>query len=55
MPKLYKNRPFYIGTARFTNKTYKENQKWKQKKEWKGCIYGFDKKIPTNHRKKENI
>ena len=30
-----------------TEETYKENQKWKQKKEWKGCIYGFDKKIPT--------
>ena len=47
MPQLYKKRPFHIGTARFTNKTYKENLKWKQRKEWTGCIYGFDKKLPT--------
>ena len=48
MPQLYKKRPFHIGTARFTNKTYSENINWKSRKEWKGCIYGFDKKIPTN-------
>ena len=47
MPQLYKKRPFHIGTARFTDKTYKENLKWKQRKEWTGCIYGFDKKLPT--------
>ena len=47
MPQLYKKRPFHIGTARFTDKTYKENLKWKQRKDWTGCIYGFDKKLPT--------
>ena len=48
MPQLFKKRPFHIGTARFTNKTYKENNQWKEKKRWVGCIYGFDKKIPEN-------
>jgi len=48
MQQLYKKRPFHIGTARFNNKTYLENQKWKERKECGGCIYGFDKKIPTN-------
>ena len=48
MQQLYKKRPFHIGTARFNNKTYVENQKWKERKECGGCIYGFDKKIPTN-------
>ena len=47
MPQLYNKRPFHIGTTRFTNKTYKENLSWKKKKNWRGCIYGFDKKIPT--------
>jgi hypothetical protein len=48
MPRLYKKTPFHIGTARFNNKTYLENQTWKERKEWNGCIYGFDKKIPIN-------
>tara|TARA_B100001250_G_scaffold379191_1_gene369651 strand:- start:284 stop:919 length:636 start_codon:yes stop_codon:yes gene_type:complete len=42
---------FLIGTVRFNNKTYIENLKWKQRKEYKGCAYGLDKplsnKIPS--------
>ena len=33
-------RPFYIGTIRFTSETFKENKKWREKNNWKGCIYG---------------
>ena len=42
---------FLIGTVRFNNKTYIENLKWKQRKEYNGCAYGLDKplsnKIPS--------
>ena len=41
------NKPFHIGTARFTDETYKENLNWKKRKKWIGCCYGFDKKLPT--------
>lgn len=41
------NKPFHIGTARFTNKTYSQNLKWKERKKWEGCCYGFDKKLPS--------
>ena len=37
---------FYIGTTRFTNDTYKENSEWRERFEWKGCIYGCNKKMP---------
>jgi len=40
-----KNERFYIGTTRFTNKTYKENSNWRKKHGWKGCIYGLNKQI----------
>ena len=33
-------RPFYIGTIRFTSEPFKENKKWREKNNWKGCIYG---------------
>jgi hypothetical protein len=36
---------FLIGTVRFNNKTYIENLKWKQRKEYKGCAYGLDKPL----------
>ena len=55
MPKLYNKKPFHIGTARFNNKTYLENLKWKERKRWNGCIYGFDKKISTNIKKNDYI
>ena len=29
---MYKDKPFHIGTVRFTNKTYQENQNWKERK-----------------------
>jgi len=27
----------YIGTTRFNNFTYKENNDWREKHKWKGC------------------
>jgi len=43
---------FHIGTVRFTNKTLGENKKWREKHNWKGCIYGLSKKTtPTIGRK----
>jgi hypothetical protein len=41
-----KDEKFYIGTTRFTNSTYSENMEWRQKHNWKGCIYGVNKKMP---------
>ena len=41
-----KNERFWIGTTRFTNYTYKENQDWRERFKWKGCIYGLNKKMP---------
>jgi hypothetical protein len=41
------NKPFHIGTARFTEETYNQNLKWKKRKKWHGACYGFDKKLPT--------
>ena len=42
-----KNERFWIGTTRFTNYTYKENQDWRERFKWKGCIYGLNKKMPA--------
>ena len=39
---------FYIGTTRFTNDTYKENREWREKHDWKGCIYGLNKRMPQS-------
>ena len=41
-----KNERFWIGTTRFTNYTYKENQDWRERVKWKGGIYGLNKKMP---------
>jgi hypothetical protein len=35
----------FIGTVRFTDKTYIENTKWKERKHFTGCAYGLDKPI----------
>jgi hypothetical protein len=42
------NRRIYIGTTRFNNSTFKENEAWRIKNNWKGCIYGLNKKIPPH-------
>ena len=34
-----------IGVTRFTDDTYKENIEWKKRKQYNGCIYGFDREI----------
>ena len=36
----------FICCTRFTSKTYKENKEWKKRKNWSGCVYGFDTNIP---------
>ena len=38
---------FLIGTIRFNNKTYIENINWKKRKDYIGCAYGLNKKIPV--------
>ena len=43
MPHLYND--FIIGTTRFNEKTAIENRKWREKRNWKGCIYGVPKLI----------
>lgn len=52
---MYKDKPFHIGTVRFTNKTYTENLEWKTRKNHKGCIYGLDTKITDSVNKGEYI
>ena len=32
--------------SRKYNYTYKENQDWRERFKWKGCIYGLNKKMP---------
>ena len=39
---------FKIGTVRFTNETYQNNLDWKERKNWEGCCYGFDKQMPSS-------
>ena len=36
-----------IGIARFTDTTYSENQSWKERKQYVGSIYGFDREVST--------
>ena len=36
----------YIATTRFNGETWNSNKKWREKHNWKGCIYGLSKKIP---------
>jgi len=40
------NEKFYIGTTRFTDLTWQENIAWRKRHNWKGCMYGLNKKIP---------
>ena len=34
-----------IATTRFNEKTWKENTAWREKNNWKGCIYGAPKQV----------
>jgi hypothetical protein len=43
MPHLYND--YLIGTTRFNEKTASENKNWRDRREWKGCIYGVPKLI----------
>ena len=42
---------FSIGTTRFNNKTFQENIEWRQSHNWKGCMYGLNKKISNTVKK----
>ena len=35
----------FIGVVHFDIKTYKENVSWRQKHNYKGCVYGLNKRI----------
>ena len=48
-------RPFYIGTIRFTAETFKENKEWREKNNWKGCIYGTSVPIAEHIEMDEKI
>ena len=36
---------YYVGTTRFNNFTWNENLLWRERKDYKGCIYGVPIKI----------
>tara|TARA_B100001769_G_scaffold195119_1_gene155561 strand:+ start:49124 stop:49600 length:477 start_codon:yes stop_codon:yes gene_type:complete len=36
---------YELATTRFNNETWNENQYWRDNNEWKGCVYGLQKKI----------
>ena len=36
---------YTIATTRFNTKTWNENEKWREKNDWKGCIYGTPTQI----------
>jgi hypothetical protein len=36
---------YTLATTRFTNNTWIENKNWREKNDWKGCIYGSPLKI----------
>ena len=38
-----RNQKFYIGTTRFNNKTWNENERWRTNKSFNGCIYNSPK------------
>tara|TARA_E500000178_G_C16948447_1_gene719995 strand:- start:500 stop:982 length:483 start_codon:yes stop_codon:yes gene_type:complete len=37
-----------IATTRFNNVTFMENSRWREKNNWKGCIYPVPKQISNN-------
>ena len=41
----------YIATTKFNNKTFKENQDYKKKKNISGCIYGVNMLINKKYKK----
>ena len=49
---ILQNKRFFIGLARFNNKTAEENKLWRISNNWKGCIYTprkeISQKIPYN-------
>ena len=38
----------YIGTTRYSTETFEQKTKWLERKEWKGCVYGLNKKLPKS-------
>ena len=42
------HQPYTIATTRFNNDSFIENQRWRERNEWSGCIYGTPIKIKEN-------
>ena len=40
---------FYLATTRFNTKTWNENCKWREKNDWKGCVYGSPVRISDKY------
>jgi hypothetical protein len=36
---------YYLATTRFNKDTLEQNIMWREKNEWKGCIYGIPMKM----------
>lgn len=36
---------FYLATTRFNNEYFIENERWRERNGWKGCVYGTPRKI----------
>ena len=45
----------HIGTTRFNNTTYEENQRYKREYGISGCIYGLSKKMPIDVRRGDTV
>tara|TARA_B100000902_G_scaffold396513_1_gene457721 strand:+ start:1369 stop:1848 length:480 start_codon:yes stop_codon:yes gene_type:complete len=39
---------YTIATTRFNTKTWNENERWREKNNWDGCIYGTPTKMSEN-------
>ena len=39
---------YKIATTRFNTKTWNENERWREKNNWEGCIYGTPTKMSEN-------
>ncbi len=36
---------FIIATTRFNTKTWKENEEWRERYNWNGCVYGTPRRV----------
>jgi len=45
----------YIATTRFNNDSFIENERWRERNGWNGCVYGTPVKIKENVIPQSNI